>query len=88
MTNLQQMAASIDLDPLITELRASVDKTIGLAERGQLWWQCPHNLQRLLDHLFESCDSMEEQRRVMNEVLDKPWKWTDEFEKAKREASA
>jgi len=47
------------------------------------WWENCHNLALLLADLLDCESDADECRRIVDHVLDKPWKWRAEFIRAK-----
>lgn len=49
------------------------------------WFNDPHELGVLLSCVLQDCTDTDECRRVVEEICDKPWKWADEYERAKEQ---
>ena len=80
-------------DPRLTSQRDQAAAVLRDARRELLklaagfrkrdWFADMDNLQTLLGYMVDQCDDLEEVRRVIKEVIAKPWHWRPEFVIAK-----
>lgn len=84
MTTIRQQAGLDQCAAMLREARHELLRAhAAVISDSETWHMNSHKLAVLLEALLAECADVDECRRLVNHVLDKPWKWRAEYVCAK-----